>query len=430
MRLANPVKVVLILFAALSFAWLTGCKKLAPNSSGPPPVRVSSADGDAAEPVMATGRDNSFYVAWVEHLGDKGADVFCAPSDHNGLARRAPTRVNPEAGAAKAWNGDPPSVAVGPDNAVYIAWTARASGPANNLYLSVSRDGGQTFAAPIRVNDDDKPSQHGMHSLAVGPDGRVFLAWLDERNVAPPPEKTPETHGGEHKMAGPKPEPNSEVFWTVSQDGGRTLAPNKKLASDACPCCKTSLAVAANGRVYASWRQVLPGDFRHIAVATSGDGGQTFAAPVIVSDDKWQLSACPVSGAALEIAADGALNVLWYAEGAAGEPGLYRAVSRDGAQTFSPRQLFAAGRMRGSPLLLNNGPTGASSAIWQANAGEKAQPMTTLLDAQGNIAKSHAIAAAGELPSAVSIKSGLFVAYIVKTGEKRAVWVVKSALSD
>ena len=103
MKLANLVKVGLIMCAALSFALAAGCQRLAPNSSGPPPVRVSSADGDAAEPVLATGRDNSFYVAWVEHLADKGADVFCAPYDHNGLARRAPTRVNPEAGAAKAW---------------------------------------------------------------------------------------------------------------------------------------------------------------------------------------------------------------------------------------------------------------------------------------------------------------------------------------
>ncbi len=40
-----------------------------------------------------------------------------------------------------------------------------AEGSANDLYLSVSRDGGKSFDAPVKVNDDRLPAVHGMHSL-------------------------------------------------------------------------------------------------------------------------------------------------------------------------------------------------------------------------------------------------------------------------
>jgi hypothetical protein len=116
--------------------------------------------------------------------------------------------------------------------------------------------------------------------------GAVYISWLDERNVKPA------AHSEMHV------EPNSEVFFASSNDGGRTFSKNIRVASDVCPCCKTA-TLAANGKLYLSWRQVLPGEFRHIAVASSNDGGQTFSNASIVSDDKWMLTACPMSGPAL-----------------------------------------------------------------------------------------------------------------------------------
>jgi hypothetical protein len=94
-------------------------------------------------------------------------------------------------------------------------------------------------------------------------------------------------------------ESNRVAYFASSADGGRTFSRNVKLAGEVCPCCKTSLAVGEDGRVYAAWRQVMPGNFRHIAVASSGDGGETFNAPTVVSDDRWELRGCPVSGPAL-----------------------------------------------------------------------------------------------------------------------------------
>jgi hypothetical protein len=388
------------------------------------PVRVSAENTDAAEPTVAMAQDGTAYVAWVEHRENREADVMLAHLDNEAKMKVEPVRVNPQAGMATAWRGDPPTVAVAPDETIYVGWTARSvgEGRGNDLYLSASRDGGRSFEPPVKVNDDGKQVAHGMHSLAVSADGRVYVAWLDERNVA---KSSPGNQGGamqkmEHM------ENNREVFITFSTDGGRSFSKNQRIAKDACPCCKTALITAERGRVFASWRQVLPGDFRHIAVAASEDGGRTFQAPVIVHDDRWMIAACPVSGPALSVSDGGALRVVWYTEGERNMPGLYWAESRDDGRTFSESRSVAKGQARGIPLLLANGKGGAF-VIWESSEGNSSRVMEVPLDNYGQAASSAApIASGGELPSAAMSGEQLFVGYIAKAGERRSIWVVRT----
>jgi hypothetical protein len=225
---------------------------------------------DAAEPSIAAANDGTIYVTWVEHAAKMQADIMLMKLDGNGKPAYAPVRVNPRAGEASAWRGDPPTIATAADGTVYIGWTGRTAteGHATNIFLSASRDGGRTFESPVKVNDDAGEVVHGMHSMAVDERGRVFMAWLDERNVK---MEMPDEKGkmDEHKM-----EANREVFAATSSDGGRTFSQNRLVAREACPCCKTALAVGPEGRLYVGWRQVLPHDFRHIAVASSSAAGQ------------------------------------------------------------------------------------------------------------------------------------------------------------
>ncbi|HEY0098102.1 MAG TPA: sialidase family protein [Pyrinomonadaceae bacterium] len=390
------------------------------------PVLVSVKDTDAAEPALAAAGDGSVFVAWVEHRAGGEADVWLAHLDGEAKPLGAPVRVNPQAGAATAWHGDPPTIAVAPDSTVYVGWTARVPGAkhASTLYLSASRDGGRSFASPVKVNDDERPAAHGMHSLAAAPDGRIYMAWLDERNVAPPPPPKPNsTH--RHK------ESNREIFFAASTDGGRTFEANRRIASEVCPCCKTSLAAGADGRVYASWRQVLPGEFRHIAVAASTDGGRTFSSPAIVNDDKWQIAGCPVSGAALSLTNDGTLSVLWYTAGEAGTPGLYQTQSLDGGRTFAPRRAFARSSGRGTPVLLAGQGGDHLMAVWEER-GEGAATRIAATHFKDGVETPPAdtLASAGELPVATKTGQQLFVAYVSETDARRTVWLVRARLEE
>jgi hypothetical protein len=401
-------------------------------AGAPQAVRVSPEGTDAAEPAVAAAKDGTVFVVWVSHTANGAADVWLARFAPDGGRHTAPpTRVNPSAGQATAWRGDPPTVAVAPDGGtVYVGWMARdksvaASSPADaaSLRLSASRDGGRTFAPPIKVSDDPKHAAHGLHSLAVAADGRVHVAWLDERGLVPPPAH----HDAKGKPSGHHEEPNRQVYTAYSTDGGRTFSPNRLIARDACPCCKTSLAAAADRRVYVSWRQVLPGDFRHIAVAASPDGGERFAAPVVVSDDRWMLNGCPVSGASLAAGRDGVLGVVWYTAGEAGAPGIYWSESRDGGQTFAARRAVANGKAQGHPTLLAGDD--AALVVWESREGGGARPTSARIERGSgkHTASVNALAPGGELPAATIAGNGrLFVVYVSKRADGRAVNLIQA----
>src|SRR5262245_29749089 len=106
---------------------LTGCKHLSTSGAekaGPPqPLQLSANGVDAAEPSTASAADGTFYVAWVNHDA-KQADVMLARFNTEGVQQGAAVRVNRQPGLATAWRGDQPSVAVAPDGAVYVLWTA------------------------------------------------------------------------------------------------------------------------------------------------------------------------------------------------------------------------------------------------------------------------------------------------------------------
>lgn len=385
-------------------------------------VRVSAEKSEAAEPAAAPARDGTVYVAWVEHRGKEAADVWLAHFDGEGERLGEPVRVNPNAGEATAWRGDPPTVAVAADGTVYVGWTARdeTARHASTLYLSASRDGGRGFDAPTKVNDDAKPGEHGMHSLAVSGDGRVHVAWLDERDIEPKEADPAQAPSPKHT------ESNRVVYFASSTDGGRTFSPNRRVAGEVCPCCKTSLAVGDDGRVYVGWRQVLAGNLRHIAVAKSDDGGQTFAPPSIVSDDRWQLPGCPVSGPALATGADNSLRVLWYTAGEAGRPGLYWSESQDGGATFSPRRLLAETNGRGTPALVR-GTGGELSAVWEGAEGINLAPVRMRPDGDSRVTAPAVLAGGGELPAAAAVAGRVFIACGMRAGDARGVWMVRAS---
>ncbi len=407
--------VVILVFLALA---LSACTRHGQPTQSEP-VRVSGIDVDAAEPAISAAPDGSVYLAWVEHHAAGGADVMLAAVAATGKSNGPAIRVNPTAGEARAWRGDPPALGVAPDGTVYVTWTARVESGATDLYLSASRDKGQSFELPAKVNDARSPGAHGMHSLAVAADGTVFVSWLQERNgaVSDRVGKKGHKHGEEA---------NRELFVASSNDGGKTLSAKQLVAREVCPCCKTSLATAPGGSVYVSWRQVLPGDLRHIAVASSSDQGKTFSSPVIVSDDRWTIAGCPVSGSSLSVLSDGTLQVLWYSAGEAGPKGIYHSKSQDGGKSFAPRQLIAEGQAQGTPVLLPylNG----AIAIWQGDLGSNARVISSSLDDKLPAPTELKTQSGSELPAASLVQDQILVAYIQTSDDRRSVWLLRQAV--
>jgi hypothetical protein len=104
-------------------------------------------------------------------------------------------------------------------------WVDRSGGPTNdNVYMLASvqppsysngtdvmfvrsTDGGATFSAPVRINDDATINKwHWFGTFGVAPNGRLDAVWYDTRNAA---NNT-----------------DSQLFYSYSSDGGATWSPN------------------------------------------------------------------------------------------------------------------------------------------------------------------------------------------------------------
>jgi elongation factor P hydroxylase len=96
------------------------------------------------------------------------------------------------------------------NNNVYMLASVQPTGATNgsDVMFARSTNGGQTFSAPHRINDDpvNHAKWHWFGTLSVAPNGRIDAVWFDTRNGA---NNT-----------------NSQLFYSYSFDGGNTWSPN------------------------------------------------------------------------------------------------------------------------------------------------------------------------------------------------------------
>ena len=181
---------------------------------------------------------------------------------------------------------------------VYALWQ-QSSDQGSAIVFARQAHIGQPFSPPTVVTDkpaDDK-SYNGFSSMALGPKGQIYVAWLDGRQPVEPAG----TFG---------------VYFAASFDNGATFSKNLRIAAAACPCCRPWIQVADDGTIYVAWRKVFDGDIRDIVVASSADSGKSFSEPVKVAADNWVLHACPDSGPSLQVK-NGLLSIACTRRGAA-----------------------------------------------------------------------------------------------------------------
>ncbi|MCA9769439.1 MAG: hypothetical protein KC485_11535, partial [Gemmatimonadetes bacterium] len=71
-------------------------------------------------------------------------------------------------------------LALGPDGTLYASWRKIHDGDIRDVVVAASHDGGETWGAPVRPHADDwvfPGCPHAGPSLKVGSDGTVHIAW-------------------------------------------------------------------------------------------------------------------------------------------------------------------------------------------------------------------------------------------------------------
>jgi hypothetical protein len=122
----------------------------------------------------------------------------------------------------------------------------------------------------------------------------------------------------------------------VGADGAPAEA---QVATNVCFCCKTGVAIGPDGATYVAFRGIFLTNLRDMAVARSDDHGRTFGAPVRVSEDHWELNACPEDGPSIVVDAAGVLHIAWptLVPGETDRKMVFYSFSIDGGRTFAPR---------------------------------------------------------------------------------------------
>lgn len=201
----------------------------------------------------AVDRSGALWVAFVRTDG-RAAQVLVQRSNDAGTTWSAPLPV--AAGERVAADGENrPKLAFGPKDEMYVSWTSpTAEQFTGDVRFARSLDGGRTWSAPIVVHRDRQLLSHRFESLLVDPSGRVWVAWVDKRDL-----HAARNAGREYAGAA--------IYYAYSDDRGATWKGDFKLADTSCECCRIALSVDARGRVAALWRHVFPPNERDHAFA-------------------------------------------------------------------------------------------------------------------------------------------------------------------
>lgn len=310
---------------------------------------TSPAAGDDSSEPQLTSDGIRTILSWIELDDDFRATLK--------FAERTPSGWTEARAAASGQDffvnsADVPSVRALANGTLAAHWLqANGDGEAYNLLLSWSKDGGRTWSRPTMPHHDGTQTQHGFASLFQAPGGGLGVVWLDGR--ATNPEAAPGTDPGNMAL-------RAAVYDANARQQG-------ELAIDArvCECCSTAVALTDEGPIVA-YRDRSADELRDIHVSRLAGGRWT--APVAVSNDRWELSACPVNGPAVS-ARGRNVAVAWFTA-ASGDGRAFLAFSDDAGRTFGrPIRIddeSALGRV--DVELLNDGST---AVTWIEFAAER-----------------------------------------------------------
>jgi hypothetical protein len=169
--------------------------------------------------------NGDLYVVWfdcnfgIRQIVRKSRDGGKSFDDPVAAASGLTAPPNQLIGSSFRVNAAFPAIASDPtdENRVYVTWSSDNGASQTDVFVSHSLNGGVTWSAPVRVNDDPPGNPHDQFFpwIAVDTDGTVRVIWGDDRlDLANP--------GGKFY----------DIFMATSTDYGATFGPNIRVTSE------------------------------------------------------------------------------------------------------------------------------------------------------------------------------------------------------
>jgi len=299
----------------------------APVYEGPPSIQKG------AVPTATFDADGRLWTVWafgphlyVNHSDDKG-NTFSTPVKVNAEAEKIST--NPEAR---------PHIKVGSNGNVYVSYAIKLKKRfSGHVKFSRSTDGGKTFSTPIIVNDNRDMIGHSFPVLGINKQDQLYIAWLDSRDRVAAKKAGKDYNG-------------SALYYATSDDHGVSFQPNAKIADTTCQCCRLDMAMD-NELPVITWRHIYGDNIRDQAIIRFTDK-TTFGQAQRVSEDQWQIDACPHHGSTLAIDDNGRYHTAWFTQGSVRQGLFYASSNNQGQQFTAPLPFGDAESQPKHPTLL------------------------------------------------------------------------------
>ena len=285
----------------------------------------------ARTPSAVFDRSGRLWLAWAY-----GWHVYVNYSDDFGATFSVPVVVNNQPENIYSNGEARPKIAVDDSDRVYVAYTQKLEKRfTGHIRFSRSLDRGQSFGAPVTVNDNSEIISHRFVSMSLDQDNRIHLLWLDGRDH----EAAKRAH--QDYLA-------SSLYYSYSDDHGLNFSKNVKLADHACQCCRIAAAIDAQQRLVVLWRHVfqevtaqgarMSRDHALLTVAAAGNVSSLQR----ISFENWAIDTCPHHGPALGIGSGNRYHMSWFNH-QGGQAGLYYAYTDNSGKTMQARINFASG---------------------------------------------------------------------------------------
>lgn len=233
-------------------------------------------------------------------VSKQGDHVLLYRSGDAGQTWSAPAVVNAAPEPISADGENRPKLALTRDGAVLVTWTRPLGKPYSGAIRLARAEDGKTFAPPLTVHRDLAEITHRFESLAVGPDDTVLVTWIDKRDL-------------EAAQASKTPYRGAAIYSAVSHDGGKSFAPERKVADHSCECCRIAVTHDRDGAPLLFWRQVFaPNERDHALARLKPDG--TPEAVQRATFDRWKIDGCPHHGPSLAVDGQGRRHGVWFNE--------------------------------------------------------------------------------------------------------------------
>lgn len=215
-------------------------------------------------PHMDIGPDGTVYVVWTDYREYNEEAAFHHPIQirlsvaEDGVHFGRSVRVSPVP-PDRTQDAYYPDVAVNDDGRVFVVWLdEREVGSKKNVWSSYTDNNGETWSPVLRVDTDDMYNSniHIKNPRCVMYGDRVYVTWHDDRD---------HTYGVKPYIA-------------ISEDGGATFSPEREFTDDLVEGNVRDMvfpAVDDSGTLYLAWNDMRSGK-SEIWFVRSTDGGGNF----------------------------------------------------------------------------------------------------------------------------------------------------------